>query len=350
MQCTGNRVLGTRNRKQGTDMRPMSNLDYTYIVQELQPLVGKRLDKFYELGEGLFRMKIGSESVIIELGKRLHITKLLEEAPEPTGFAMKVRKELGGRRLEALRQKEKDRIVVFDFGGKELVAEMFGNGNLIVLEKGKILAVYERKEWKGRNLKPGEEYSFPPYEEKGIKELLADLGERPVAAELVPLNIGINYVKKVLAAAGVDEGRPGKELSASERKRIADVYVKRMDSLKPSVIIRDGKPADYSLFNDGEPFESLSAALDACFGVAEEENPELKRLEAMLAKQRERLAELEREAEEAKGKGDLVFEKYAEVEEALEAYKAGGLEAVEMFAKKKGWKLDKKKKEVEMEF
>lgn len=330
-------------------MRPMANLDYACIIQELKPLEGKFLDKFYELRKGLFRMKIGSTSVLIELGKRLHATKLLEEAPEPTGFAMKIRKELGGRKLKEVRQRGRDRIVIFDFGGKELIAEMFGEGNLILVEGAAITAVYKRKEWKGRVLRPGEKYSFPPSEEKDIWEMLKSPGDKPVAAALLPLNIGMTYVKKILAEAGVPEGKKGSELSGEEKERIAGVYWKRINAQRPSVILRDGKPADYSLFGEGEETESLSAALDRCFGVPETENRELERLKEALAKQGQRLRELEKEEEEARRKGDLIFEKYAEVEEVLEAYREGGLEAVERIAKEKGWRIDRKKKEVEME-
>jgi len=327
----------------------MSNLDYTYIIRELKPLEGKHLDKFYELRPGVLRMKIGSDSVLIELGKRLHITKLLEEAPEPTGFAMKARKELGGRKLREVRQKGRDRIVVFDFGGVELVAEMFGQGNLAIVGGGKILSVYERREWKGRNLKPGEEYSFPPSEEKALEEIFAEGGEGPVAAGLVPLNIGINYVRRLLAEAGVEERKGLDGLTSAEKRRIAGAYLKMMGSLSPRVVLAGGKPADYSLWGEGEPHESLSAALDACFGAAEAENPELKRLEVMLAKQEERLLELEAEEKDAKARGDLIFERYAEVEGMLDAYRKGGLGEIEKIAKERGWKLDKKNKELEME-
>lgn len=330
-------------------MRPMANLDYTYMIRELKPMEGKHLDKFYELRPGVFRMKIGSDSVLIELGKRLHITKLLEEAPEPTGFVMKVRKEIGGRKLKEVRQKGRDRIIIFDFGGIEMVAEMFGGGNIVLVQDGRIIYVYENKEWKGRSLKPGEKYSFPPSDEKELDGILKNPGEKTIAAELVPLNIGITYVRKMLAAAGVPEGKKGNELGAAEKRRIAQVYAERMDGLSPSVIIEGGNPSDYSLFGEGEPFESLSAALDECFGVADEGNPELKKLEETLAKQEERLRELDAEEKEAKMKGDLIFERYAEVEAVLEAYRKGGLPEIEKISKEKGWKLDKKKKELEME-
>jgi len=330
-------------------MRPMANLEYTYLIGELKPMEGKHLDKFYELRPRVFRMKIGSDSVLIELGKRLHITKLLEEAPEPTGFVMKARKEIGGRKLKEVRQKGRDRIIIFDFGGIEMVAEMFGGGNIVLVENGKIVYVYENKEWKDRTLKPGEKYSFPPSDEKELEEILKNPGEKSIASGLVPLNIGITYVKKILAVAGVPEGKKGNELTAAEKKGIAQAYAEKMEKLSPSVIIANGNPADYSLFGEGEPFESLSAALDECFGVAEEGNPELKKLEETLAKQEERLRELDIEEKETKRKGDLIFERYAEVEEILSVYKKGGLGEIEKIAKEKGWKLDKKKKELEME-
>ena len=330
-------------------MRGMANLEYTYIVQELQPLVGRRLDKFYELGPGRFRLKFGKDHLLIVLGQRLHLTKYLEEAGEPRGFAQKVRKELKGKKLSSLMQKGKDRIVVLDFSGKKLIAEMFGSGNLVLVEGGKISAVYERRSWRDRELFPGKEYSFPPSSEKTLDEVLAGGGGKKVAAALVPLNIGIDYVKKVLSAAGIDEKKPVGELSPKEIISLRAAYKELLAGLKPVVL---EEAAGYTLYGEGEPKESLSEAVDGAFGPPsgeeEEDEGEKKRL-ALLKQQEERLVELAREEKEAKAKGDLIYEKYSEVEEVLQLYREGGLAAVERLAKEKGWKLDKRKKELEMD-
>ena len=328
-------------------MRGMANLEYTYIVQELQPLVGRRLDKLHELGPGRFRLKFGKDHLLIVLGERLHLTKYLEDAGEPRGFAQKVRKELKGRKLSSLMQKGKDRIVIFDFGGKKLIAEMFGSGNLMLVEGGKITAVYERRSWKGRELFPGKEHAFPPSSEKTLDDVLAGGGGKRIAAALVPLNIGIDYVKKILFLAGIEEKKPVGELSPREIIALRAAYGELLGGLKP--VVSEG---GYSLYGEGEPKGSLSEALDEAFGppsVEEaEDEGEGKRL-ALLKRQEERLAELAREEKEAKAKGDLIYEKYAEVEEVLQLYREGGLSAVEGLAKEKGWKLDKKKKELEMD-
>ena len=332
-------------------MRGMANLDYTFIVGELQPLVGRRLDKFYELGKGRFRLKFGKDHVLIVLGERLHLTKYLEEAGEPKGFAQKIRKELKGKKLSSVEQKGRDRIVVFDFSGKMLIAEMFGSGNLVLEEGGKILAAHERRRWKGRELIPGKEYSFPPSQEKTLGEIFSGEKEKKVAAALVPLNIGIFYVRKVLGEAGVDEKKPVGELLEKEKKAVGDAYEKLLAGPEPVVVISGGEPSDYSLSGEGEGKATLSEALDECFGPPTEEGEmkEEKKREALLEKQGERLLELEAEEKEAKEKGDFIYAHYAEIEEVLSLYRERGLGAIEKLAKERGWKLDKKKKELEME-
>ena len=42
-------------------MREISNLEIHCLARELQPLVGARLQKFYELGDGEFRVELHSK-------------------------------------------------------------------------------------------------------------------------------------------------------------------------------------------------------------------------------------------------------------------------------------------------
>lgn len=322
----------------------MANLDYTLIVRELQPIVGKFYDKFYELDDGRFRLKFGRDNILIELPTRLHKTKYLEQAPEATSFAMKVRKELKGKLLTKLSQRKKDRVIVFDFDGTRLIAEVFGKGNLVLERDGKILAVYSRESWKGRQLRQDAEYKFPPSETKTLEEILSSGSEDAVAAALRDLNIGMSYVRALLEEAGVPDSTPVSELSKEQKEAIASTYEKLLRY-----------PQKFSVFTKGKHFPTLSEALDEYYGppeqpnqAEEERDSELERLNALLESQEAKLVELKEEEEQAKKNAEYLYAHFEDVEKLLELYRKSGIGAVEELARKKGWNLNKKEKVVEV--
>ncbi len=339
------------------DARTMANLDYTFISKELQPLVGRFFDKFYELREGVFRLKFGRDNIIIELGTRLHLTKYIEEAPEASNFTMKLRKELNRKKLTGISQSGHDRIIIFDFEDTQLIAEMFGEGNLVLVRDGKILAVYSRKKWKGRELVAHAQYSPPPSKDKSLEDILST-SESPIGAALRDLNIGMDYARLILAHAGIPDSKPTNSLSKEEKDSLANSYKKLMESLSPKVIYgEENKPLAFSLFGEGKEFPTLSEALDEYYGIptpqeeAEEEKgktDEKERLLRMLETQEKRLEELKKESEEEKKSGDFIYENYEQIQQIIDLYKKQGMNPIEELAKKKGWKLNKEKRELEI--
>lgn len=314
----------------------MANLDYSLVIEELQPLEGLFFDKFYELPEGRFRLKLGKTHILIELPLRIHKTKYLEKAPEPSSFAMKVRKELRGKKLSSVYQYGRDRVVVFDFEGTLLIAEMFSKGNIFLVREGKVLSAW---------IKPKEKmYSFPVAGEKTPEEIFSSSSSEPVGAEMRLLNIGMPYVRAVLRDAGVPDSKPVSKLMDSDKEAIAASYEKVLSS-----------PARFSAFTKGKEPESFSQALDEYYGPPKvlgkqnKKQEELERLARLLENQEARLKELEEKEELSKKKADLIYSHYDAVEALLLAYREGGMKSVENLAEKKGWKLNKKKKELELQ-
>jgi len=119
----------------------MSSFDISAIVTELRGLiVGKFVDNIYQLDEQtfLFKFRPGNQSLIIEVGKRLHLTNYSLSIPEsPTQFCMALRKHLRDGRTIDITQYGFERIVVIQIessGSKfQLVVEIFSRGNLILV-------------------------------------------------------------------------------------------------------------------------------------------------------------------------------------------------------------------------
>lgn len=115
----------------------MTALDVRAAVAQLRPLlVGLRLANIYDINFSrriyLFKFAKGDEKhhLLVESGIRLHTTLWQREKNVlPSAFAMKLRKQLRTRRLEALNQLGADRVVDLVFGGGEnathLIIELY---------------------------------------------------------------------------------------------------------------------------------------------------------------------------------------------------------------------------------
>lgn len=102
----------------------MTSLDVRGAVTSLRPLIlGLRLSNIYDMNYTkrvyLLKFAKGDEKrhVLIESGFRFHTTEWKRDKNViPSAFAMKLRKYLRTRRLDALYQLGADRVVDFVFG------------------------------------------------------------------------------------------------------------------------------------------------------------------------------------------------------------------------------------------
>ncbi|RKP04085.1 hypothetical protein CXG81DRAFT_8721 [Caulochytrium protostelioides] len=136
--------------------------DVCALVPELQDLVGLRLSNLYDVGPKTFLFKFAAADVkrmlLVENGLRVHQTAFARETQEmPSGFNAKLRKHLRTQRLTGVRQHGLDRIILFEFGTYyELVVELFGVGNIILLDRQtrKILTCFHQVHPRRPDLRP----------------------------------------------------------------------------------------------------------------------------------------------------------------------------------------------------
>ena len=154
------------------------------VKQELQPLVGGRIEKVYQPSKEeaviAIRTRTGSSRVLICAGAnsaRIHITNRQIENPKvPPMFCMLLRKHLGSGKLIDIRQDGLERILFLDFETVNelgdvviitLAVEIMGKySNLIVInENGKIIDSLKRVDdamSRERLVLPGMTYTAPP--------------------------------------------------------------------------------------------------------------------------------------------------------------------------------------------
>lgn len=222
--------------------REVTSVDLRALCGELADYAGARVDKAYLYGQDLIRLKLrdfdrGRVELLIEVGdrKRLNVAPAayVEDAPErPPDFARMLRNRIGGARLETVEQYEFDRIATLEFVRDDerttLVAELFGDGNLAVLDAtGTVIDSLRTVRLKSRTVAPGAPYEFPdtrlyPFDldRERFEARLLDSDADVVRTLATQLNLGGTYAEEVCARADVERERPIDDVDADTIDRL----------------------------------------------------------------------------------------------------------------------------------
>jgi len=140
----------------------LSGQDITALVSDYQALVGSRVNNVYDIKSGVICIKLIYETgeivdgikvkerkyLIIDSGKKMYLSNRTFTAIRkiPTSFVAKLR-ELNNKRISAITQVRRDRVVDFHIGEGEytyhLIAEFYASGNIVLTDKNyKILIVF----------------------------------------------------------------------------------------------------------------------------------------------------------------------------------------------------------------
>ena len=334
----------------------MTSADIRACVMELQDLVDSKVEKVYHHVPDEIRFKLrgeGRKDLVVEAGRRIHITKFPREAPRlPSSFAMLLRKHLEGFRLESIEQHDFDRVVILTFRGRKsgeemkyrIVAELFSRGNVILCRDNFEIVM----PLKHGIFKSGDTYEFPktkltPFDlsPEKLKELFKSEKERErdVVRVLAMNGLGGLYAEEVCLRAGIDKNKKASEVSDEEVKRIARTIKEVFDDLvkgdfKPHIVLKDEKyvdvlPFDLKYYSGYEKkyFSTFNEALDEYYTelvVKECESGEKDRkievLRTRLEKQLEKLKEFELEFERLRKTGDYIYENWSKLEAVHSAF------------------------------
>jgi len=210
----------------------MNAFDIMAISGEMQSLVGGFVDKVFNWDKRnvLFRINTqqGKRELYFKDTKWLFVPESKPEAPDtPSSFAVHARKLLGNARIQSVQQREFDRILVMKVANKEaafdVIFELFGEGNLLIVGDGKIVNCIEQKKWRHRDVLIGADYQFPLSrfdpkmgDQEGFKKAIAGSTADVVRTLATSANIGGQYAEEVCLRAGIDKSRKAKALTDSE--------------------------------------------------------------------------------------------------------------------------------------
>ncbi len=343
--------------------KSMSSVDVAAIVTELQELVGARLVKAYQPDKEEIRLKLhqkekGSLDLIIESGKRIHLTKYKRPSPRlPSNFAMFIRKHLSGGRIARIQQLDFDRIVELTVERWDkkirLIAELLPRGNLVLVdENGDIMLPLRRKSFATRELKVRKTYERPPARANPLTMSEFDLIQlctsaaqdkdivRVLASEL---SLGGLYAEELCEGARVDKNKKAQELTEPEITALYEtiqtlfepILTGDQSRLKAHIVLEDNEkldvlPFELNAYKGKEKvfFSSFNEAADEFFtmqlaeAVEEEAKTEhekgISKYERVLTEQLEALKKFEQKEAECVRKGELIYTRFTELETMLQ--------------------------------
>ncbi|TET29954.1 MAG: fibronectin-binding domain-containing protein [Candidatus Heimdallarchaeota archaeon] len=340
----------------------MSNFDINAIISELTQRCSKsELKNIFELNDKFFfRFRTRTEGtllLVIEPGKRIHVTKFKRDfPPSPSGLCKAFRIHIKGKWLKSIYQYDFDRICVLEFEAYEkvytLIVELFGKGNLILLSpQDKILVAKNYKKMRDRDIHPGIEFKFPPSTGRNfieadldwVKETLLERKEKDIISLISKtLNINKIFAQEICLRMSLDIKLKPEDITDEIIDSIIAGVKKLRRNAKSSklqpIIYRDSKtneiveisPFPMKVYEEyeKEKHESFSEALDLHFSTLDSDKVssvefrvEEKKIEQQVKvrqKQEDHLKTLLEQVEKEKDKGNRIYLYLTEIDELLQ--------------------------------
>ena len=345
----------------------MSNIDIRLMLPELREAAeGSFIKNVYQYGD-IFVLKLyqpggGSVNLLIHPGTRAHLTEYARKAPrQPPHFCAVLRKYLREKRVISIKQHDLDRILIIEIGSEDesykLVAEMFGTGNMLLLDpKDTIFVAKHYRRMRDRDIIPKAQYVFPPQKgedlfsitDESFEELIAGSSANIVRTLASRLNLDSLSCEEICALSSVSPKVMVPEIDNQTLSDLKHGFTEFIAKLKVGVsqpnVVLDVEPSEdedtpdyvaftpfrFRLYNDlpFESFDTFSQALDEFFGVSESEledeelqnaqTKEQKRLQRIIDKQSEGIESLKAKAEQQRVIGELIYSHFAITQEVLE--------------------------------
>jgi predicted ribosome quality control (RQC) complex YloA/Tae2 family protein len=335
--------------------KALSSFDVAAVVKELQAYSGWRIDKAYQPTARHIVLAVrnprgGKRFIHFRVGEWIYVSKSAGDMPkEPSDFAMMLRKRITNATISGIRQQGFDRIVVIDLRKEEdhqLILELFGKGNAILVKEGLIIQPLTSRAWRHRDVRARRAFEFPPAipdpSQLEVPQLLATLSQSDsdlVRTLATKLNLGGTYSEEICRRAGLPHGQAAREATAEGAadliKAIRAVAADARESDRGFIVSKGGKPVDVvpvrlGIYDghDTEEFASFSESIGEYVrrmpappmkkaGTADKRDQELEKLKRKLAQQEKAAISLQNESVAAQAAGDALYAKYGDIAHTL---------------------------------
>ncbi len=220
-----------------------------FQIAEISPLIENGfLKKIQALSNNGFRFRVYNKegtSDLIVLSNALFITSYkIPAVEENKGFVEFLKSRITGKKILALRQIQSDRIVILEFNEFDLVFELFGNGNIILVDKNHVCAgCLHREEWKDRKTWPKQPYQFPNTKPLPTQDTPEDFHHKLVSSEknlITTLIFQYNLFPLIAEEACLKaklENVPARELTTAKSQQLYDALLELEGQKKDPVIV-----------------------------------------------------------------------------------------------------------------
>ena len=351
--------------------RELTSVDLAAVTGEFGVYEGARLDKAYLYDDGLVRLKLrsfdhGRVELLVHTGETKHVRiadpENVPEAPgRPPNFAMMLRNRLEGAELTGIEQFEFDRILDIEFerddGSTTLVAELFGDGNLAVLDgAGEVVDCLDTVRLKSRTVAPGAPYSYPDarfnpltVDFETFVDRMAQSDTDVVKTLATQLNFGGTWGEELCTRAGVKKTL---DIAAADEATFERLYEtvqslsERLDAgdLDPRVYYEGDQRVDVTPLpmeeyadRDRKRFDTFRDALDDYFTHFSQDDSEtveesgsdqpdfaaeIEKKERIIQQQQGAIEDFERQAEAIRERAESLYAQYDVVDEILSTVRA----------------------------
>ncbi|UCH31160.1 MAG: NFACT family protein [Candidatus Bathyarchaeota archaeon] len=339
--------------------RALTSFEVSAIISELKPQfehTRTRIQNIYQLKGNALILKLHqpshpTTSLLIDPGKRMHLTSYLLEKPKrPPSFCMALRKYLRNGTITEISQHEFERIVIIKVRTKngefKLIAELFADGNIILVDDQDLIQqalIFKRM--RDRNILIGEHFQHAPPSGKNPLDIrLAELLELNEFKELETvraltklLSISGQYAEELLLRAEVDKNKKSESLEKGELAKIFSALNEVYSTIEtrqfePCIVIDetgewiDVVPIPLKKYSRSkcQKFASFNEALDEYWaktfvegeivGLSEIFKQRLQRQQRILEEQQASSRKLEQEAKWLRSIGDKIYLHFHELQ------------------------------------
>lgn len=327
----------------------ISSVELVAIMNELKFLTNAKVSQIYqpdphELILQLHVPRRGKQLLRIFPGMFLNLTNKKESTLRPSGLSQQLRKYLNNSFLREIYQKDSERIVVLTFEKAyfeddvktlkkyHLIIELFSKGNLVLTDQDwKIITSTMAQVWESRTVKVREKYEFPPsnfnWKEASMKkivDIIKDSDKRNIATCLATeISLGGVFAEEICRLAGVDPKVVINELAKKDLDSIAREIKNLVKSLEKSkgyfyedqlspIKLKDQKEVKF--------LETFNESLDTLnpLGKVSPYRKKIEHIKKIIKEQEQAALDLENGIELNTKKGELVYEKYAQLQKLLD--------------------------------
>lgn len=345
--------------------KEMTSADVATLALELSSgetsIIDAKIAKIYqpatdEIRINLFIYNKGRDNLVIEAGKRAHMSQHLRPSPKlPQPFPMMLRKHIMAGRITFVKQYDFDRILEIGVvrGGVDsiLVVELFSPGNIVLLNsERKIILPMKPVTFKGRRIRSGEVYQYPEAKispvDAGVEDFETAFSQSDadvVRTIATRFNLGGVLAEEVCARSGINKAEAAKDIGPDGIKAIIsalkDVFSPLLSgTLNPYLVKKKVKgelqafdvlPFELNIYRDYEKefFPTFNAALDAFFGKMSAESVQ-EQVTAVkkekvdvftrrLQKQQDAIKKFDKDSDKQTQIAEKIYANYVEIEEVV---------------------------------